>query len=89
MLKVAVIGGGSTYTPELVNDFLARRDEFPINELWLMDIDEERLQIVGSFAQRMVEAKDSPFTVTTSTNSNSSRTLAWLTGRLPLTQDVN
>lgn len=63
MLKVAVIGGGSTYTPELVNGFLARLDQFPIDELWLMDIDEERLSIVGKFAQRMVAAKGSPFKV--------------------------
>jgi 6-phospho-beta-glucosidase len=63
MLKVAVIGGGSTYTPELVNGFLARVDQFPVDELWLMDIDEERLKIVGGFAQRMVEAKGSPFKV--------------------------
>ena len=48
MLKVAVIGGGSTYTPELVNGFLARLDQFPVDELWLMDIDEERLKVVGS-----------------------------------------
>jgi len=68
MLKVAVIGGGSTYTPELVNGFLTRTDEFPLDELWLMDIDEERLQIVGSFAQRMVEAKGSPFKVILSAN---------------------
>ena len=57
MLKVAVIGGGSTYTPELVNGFLARLDEFPLNELWLMDIDEERLEVVGGFAQRMVDGQ--------------------------------
>lgn len=63
MLKVAVIGGGSTYTPELINGFLARLDKFPVNELWLMDIDKERLDIVGGFAQRMVEAKGSPFKV--------------------------
>ncbi len=63
MLKVAVIGGGSTYSPELVNGFLARIDQFPVNELWLMDIDKERLDIVGGFAQRMVEAKGSPFKV--------------------------
>src|SRR5512141_862864 len=63
MLKVAVIGGGSTYTPELVNGFLTRVDQFPIDELWLMDIDEERLSVVGGFAQRMVEAKGSPFKV--------------------------
>ncbi len=39
MLKVAVIGGGSTYTPELINGFLERLEKFPVNELWLMDID--------------------------------------------------
>jgi alpha-galactosidase/6-phospho-beta-glucosidase family protein len=50
MLKVAVIGGGSTYTPELVSGFLTRMEEFPLNELWLMDIDEERLEVVGSAA---------------------------------------
>jgi 6-phospho-beta-glucosidase len=68
MLKVAVIGGGSTYTPELVNGFLTRVEQFPLDELWLMDIDEERLKIVGGFAQRMVEAKGSPFKVFLTTN---------------------
>lgn len=68
MLKVAVIGGGSTYTPELVNGFLARIQQFPIDELWLMDIDAERLKVVGSFAQRMVEFKGSPFKVVLTTD---------------------
>lgn len=68
MLKVAVIGGGSTYTPELVNGFLARLEKFPLNELWLMDIDAERLNIVGSFAQRMVAAKGAPFKVVLTTD---------------------
>ena len=68
MLKIAVIGGGSTYTPELVNGFLARIGSFPVDELWLMDISEERLEIVGKFAQRMVEAKGSPFKVFLTTN---------------------
>ncbi len=68
MLKVAVIGGGSTYTPELVNGFLARLEKFPLNELWLVDIDEERLKVVGGFAQRMVEAKGVPFKVILTSN---------------------
>ncbi len=63
MLKVATIGGGSTYTPELVNGFIERIKSFPIDELWLMDIDTQRLEIVGGFAQRMVAAKGSPFKV--------------------------
>jgi 6-phospho-beta-glucosidase len=63
MLKVAVIGGGSTYTPELINGFLARVKQFPLDELWLMDIDADRLKVVGGFAQRMVEFQGSPFKV--------------------------
>ncbi|MFZ0547128.1 MAG: 6-phospho-beta-glucosidase [Candidatus Promineifilaceae bacterium] len=62
------MGGGSTYTPELVNGFLARTNEFPLDELWLFDIDEKRLEVVGRFAQRMVEAKGAPFKVFLSTN---------------------
>jgi len=66
-MKITVIGGGSTYTPELVNGFLARIESLPIKELWLMDIDKERLDIVGRFAQRMVKAKGAPFKVILST----------------------
>jgi len=66
-MKITVIGGGSTYTPELVNGFLARAESLPIKELWLMDIDKERLNIVGGFAQRMVKAKGEPFKVILST----------------------
>lgn len=62
-MKVAVIGGGSTYTPELVGGFIARVKSFPLTELWLMDIDPDRLNIVGGFAQRMVAAKGAPFSV--------------------------
>ena len=54
-MKVAVIGGGSSYTPELVNGFLARVETFPLDELWLVDISQERLAVVGGFAQRMAE----------------------------------
>lgn len=67
-MKVAVIGGGSTYTPELVNGFLARVDQFPLKELWLMDIDPHRLEIVGGFAQRMVAHKGGPFKVVLTTD---------------------
>jgi 6-phospho-beta-glucosidase len=57
-LKVAVVGGGSTYTPELVEGFEARRDRMPIDELVLLDIDAERLAIVGGLAQRMLDRLD-------------------------------
>lgn len=67
-MKVTVIGGGSTYTPELINGFLARTATFPLTELWLMDIDEARLQTVGGFAQRLVKAHQAPFVVKLTTN---------------------
>jgi 6-phospho-beta-glucosidase len=67
-VKITVIGGGSTYTPELVNGFLWRRSHFPLSELCLMDIDPQRLSIVGGFAQRMATAHGSPFRVTLSTD---------------------
>ncbi len=62
-MKIAVIGGGSTYTPELINGFLSRVNTFPLSELWLMDTSPERLEIVGGFARRMVRAKGEPFAV--------------------------
>jgi 6-phospho-beta-glucosidase len=67
-MKITVIGGGSTYTPELVNGFLAAVGSLPLTELWLMDIDQARLDIVGGFAQRMVKAKGEPFKVVLSLN---------------------
>jgi 6-phospho-beta-glucosidase len=54
-LKVAVTGGGSTYTPELVDGFARRGDRLPIDELVLFDISQERLDIVGGLAQRMLD----------------------------------
>ncbi|HEY5119138.1 MAG TPA: 6-phospho-beta-glucosidase [Anaerolineales bacterium] len=62
-MKITVIGGGSTYSPELVSGFLERTATLPVRELWLMDIDPERLEIVGGFIQRMVAAAGDPFSV--------------------------
>lgn len=67
-MKITVIGGGSTYTPEIVIGFIDRLSTLPITELWLMDIDPQRLEIVGGFAQRIVKAKGDPFKVVLSTN---------------------
>ncbi|MBN1135841.1 MAG: 6-phospho-beta-glucosidase, partial [Anaerolineae bacterium] len=67
-MKVAIIGGGSTYTPELVTGFLERVGRFPLTELWLMDLSPERLAVVGGFAQRMAAAKGAPFQVRLTTD---------------------
>lgn len=56
-LKLVTIGGGSSYTPELIEGFIKRQNELPIKEIWLVDIPvgEEKLRIVGAMAQRMVK----------------------------------
>jgi 6-phospho-beta-glucosidase len=55
-MKVAVIGGGSSYTPELIEGFIESRNELPIKRINLMDIDPRRLEIVGGLARRMLSA---------------------------------
>src|SRR4051794_39490294 len=53
-VKIAVVGGGSTYTPELIEGFANRPDRLPIDELVLLDIDPSRLEVVGGLARRML-----------------------------------
>lgn len=62
-IKIVTIGGGSSYTPELMEGFIKRYEELPIRELWLVDIEDgkEKLEIVGKMAQRMWDA--SPYDV--------------------------
>lgn len=57
VLKIVTIGGGSSYTPELVEGFIKRHKELPVKELWLVDIEEgkHKLEIVGNLAKRMVK----------------------------------
>ncbi|MGE6631664.1 6-phospho-beta-glucosidase [Bacillus sp. NPDC077027] len=64
-LKVVTIGGGSSYTPELVEGFIKRYDEFPISELWLVDIEQgqEKLEIVGDLAKRMIKKAGLPIEI--------------------------
>lgn len=55
-LKIALIGAGSTYTPELMEGFINKRDSLPVGELYLMDIDDHKLEVVGGLAKRQIEA---------------------------------
>ena len=61
-LKIVTIGGGSSYTPELIEGFIKRYDELPVSDIWLVDIEagKEKLEIVGSLAKRMVEKAGVP-----------------------------
>lgn len=56
-LKVAVIGGGSSYTPELIEGILNRKDRLPVRELWLVDVPmgEKKLAIIADMARRMAD----------------------------------
>jgi 6-phospho-beta-glucosidase len=65
-LKLAVVGGGSTYTPELIEGIARRAARLPVDELVLLDIDSERLEIVGGLAQRMLKRLEWPGTLTLS-----------------------
>lgn len=64
-LKIVTIGGGSSYTPELVEGFINRYNSLPVSELWLVDIEEgrEKLEIVGALAKRMVKKANLPMKI--------------------------
>jgi 6-phospho-beta-glucosidase len=67
-MKLTVVGGGSTYTPELVDGFARLRDQLPISELVLLDPDSHRLALVGGMAERMFRRQGHPARVRTSTD---------------------
>jgi 6-phospho-beta-glucosidase len=54
-MKVAVVGAGSTYTPELVSGLAREQERLAVRQLALMDVDSERLEVVGGLARRMLE----------------------------------
>ncbi|GAJ41713.1 6-phospho-beta-glucosidase [Saccharococcus caldoxylosilyticus] len=64
-VKIVTIGGGSSYTPELIEGFIKRYHELPVRELWLVDIPEgeEKLKIVGELARRMVKKAGVPIDI--------------------------
>jgi 6-phospho-beta-glucosidase len=59
-MKLAVIGGGSTYTPELVEGIARLAGEIEVEELVLVDPDETRLALVGPFSARIMRAQGHP-----------------------------
>ena len=62
-MKIAVVGGGSTYTPELIDGILQRHDRLPVTTIHLIDIDLSRLVTIAKFAQRMIKAAGAAITV--------------------------
>lgn len=61
-MKITIIGGGSTYTPELIEGFINISRKMPIDDIWMLDIpeSEEKFEIVSRFAGRMLKKSGSP-----------------------------
>ncbi len=62
-MKLAVVGGGSTYTPELVDGIARLTGDIKVTELVLVDPDAERLSVVGPFSARIMARYGHPATV--------------------------
>ncbi|MER8155312.1 6-phospho-beta-glucosidase [Streptomyces sp. NPDC094472] len=62
-MKLAVVGGGSTYTPELIDGFARLRDALPLEELVLVDPAADRLELVGGLARRIFAKQGHPGTI--------------------------
>ncbi|HEX4704041.1 MAG TPA: 6-phospho-beta-glucosidase, partial [Pseudonocardiaceae bacterium] len=67
-MKLVVVGGGSTYTPELVDGIARLAETLPVRELVLVDPDEHRLDRVGGVSARIMSAYGHPATVRGTTN---------------------
>ncbi|MFE9659791.1 MULTISPECIES: 6-phospho-beta-glucosidase [unclassified Streptomyces] len=64
-MKLTVVGGGSTYTPELIDGFARLRDTLPVSELVLVDPAADRLELIGGLARRIFAKLGHPGTITT------------------------
>ena len=64
-MKLTVVGGGSTYTPELIDGFARLRDTLPIEELVLVDPAADRLELVGGLARRIFARQGHPGRIVT------------------------
>ena len=64
-IKIVTIGGGSSYTPELIEGLIKRQATLPVRELWLVDIGEgqEKLKIIAALAKRMVKKAKAPIEI--------------------------
>ena len=70
-MKIAVVGGGSTYTPELIEGFARRAGLLAVDELVLQDVAADRLEVVGGLARRILAAQQFPGRLVTTTSLES------------------
>jgi 6-phospho-beta-glucosidase len=67
-MKLTIVGGGSTYTPELMDGFTRLRDLLPVEEIWLVDPDQRRLELVAGMSRRMLAHAGHPARVFATTD---------------------
>lgn len=67
-MKLTVVGGGSTYTPELIDGFARLRDTLPVEELVLVDPAADRLELVGGLARRIFAKQEHPGRIVTTSD---------------------
>ncbi len=67
-MKFTIVGAGSSYTPELLEEMAARSDSLPVKEIVLYDIDEKRLSIMEGFCQRFAKKLDLAATIRATLN---------------------
>lgn len=67
-MKLTVIGAGSSYTPEFINGLIEHHPALPFAEVCLMDIDEQRLEVLFGFTQRMLTHAGLDISITSTTD---------------------
>ncbi len=67
-IKIATIGAGSSYTPDFAEMMIEQREKIPVSDWFLMDIDQERLDIVGTFTKGIIDDAKLPIDVVLTTD---------------------
>jgi 6-phospho-beta-glucosidase len=67
-MKLVIVGGGSSYTPELIDGLIQHKETFPVDEICLTDINEQRLDILAGLSRRMIARAGVPVQVTATTD---------------------
>ena len=68
-MKLTIIGGGSVRTPRLIPSLVKRASALRLEEVWLMDTDQDKLELIGSLCQSMATSLGATFRLITTTNA--------------------
>src|SRR5215510_9801271 len=71
-MKLTIIGGGSVRSPRIISSLIRRAERLDLQELWLMDIDGAKLELIGGLCQAVAEQLGAPFRVILSTDARES-----------------